>query len=559
MSATLSTAPSPKLRYSLYHSFFQREVVFFYFQGFRKPNRKHLSALADRLDNVLSCLNYKINKNQNEGSEDWSGYLNQFCNLISHIRYEKGEHDMTYMMLFVLHRHFSSVAHNFIHLLLVTHGFWRDAKYLSEYVYSIEKNSDHPIIQLCVSTMNRQLYSDLRSQNYAVEAAPDTATDIPSNVAKWIPREHKKFDWLYTELVIHWFSTYCYEKVPFTMMKKTYRKQLSFLNTKLDTTQIKQCSRNHSEIVAERVTKFTFEKQPGLVDISKEYLQEKYNGGREPVSDDNILLNKKHGNQKRHHDMDLPISNYVKEAFSLLTISRTDFRVNLLNAKWERFSEYYIKTYFSQRDIIPMLDVSFSMQSDEETYYTGIGLAILLCQISSLGKRILIIDNMPTWLNLEGATTFLEMIDTFDMVTASSRSTCSNILAGIDIIAYSAQKTQTEYMLNKLHIVILSDFSNYENGGCTDLIDDVTAAPLQSSLHNSLIQRLQLCNNVVPNVTYWNLSKRGFVEFPCSIYQQKVLFLSGFSASQIKSIMKYNNHPYHGVSSILKNFFGGIN
>ena len=582
VSASASVAVST--RQSIYHIFFQRELVYLYFQCFRKSKPEHIEALSKRFDNVLSVLKIKIKIKIKTEFDEWLPYLNYFYTLIAHIRNERGEHELTYMMLFVLYVHFPSLTLQFVHFLIGTNriqiGCWRDIKYLCDYFYKNTKSIEHPVIKLCISLMNQQLSTDLKLYN----------RKYISNVSKWIPREHKKFDWLFTELVIHWFSTYedsSQVRTPFSLKKKMYRKNVSLLNSMLDTPQIKMCGQQKGDIVPKHVSKLTYEKQPSLIytkpadecnTYCKEYLTAQY------IETDFVigLLKRKWTHvvigrgevltQKADVGFEIPVAYYVKEAFSIMKKlgvtnrtggegdADTKFRIQLLNAKWEVFSNRFIEMR-QEAHIIPLLDISYSMRNmDDETYCTAIGFAILFSQISVLGKRILTIDNLPNWINLEKAKTFFEMVETFCVSTKSSGSTVPNFFGAIDLIVYSIQNTNidTNY-LDKLQLVFLSDFSSYKNDilDLTMLMDDT----FPYSLHKNICRRfeIQYANSGeggldnIPNIVYWNLSKNGFIDLPCSIYEDKTLFLSGFSSSPISMIMKnkYNN-PYKGVCYILQ-------
>ena len=589
VSASASVAVST--RQSIYHNFFQRELVYLYFQCFRKSTPQDIEALSKRFDNVLSFLKLKLKT----AFDEWVPYLNYFYTLIAHIRSEKGEHDLTYMMLFVLYVHFPSLTLQFVHFLIGTNriqlGCWRDVKYLCDYFYKNSKSIEHPIIQLCVSLMNQQLSTDLKVYN----------REHISNVSKWIPREHKKFDWLFTELVLHWFSTYedsSHVHTPFTLKKKMYRKNVSLLNAMLDTPQIKMCARQKGDIVPKHVSKLTYEKQTSLIydnntatprttdecnTYCKEYLTAKY------IDTDfgNGLLKRKwtHVVTGSGEDwtwradtigvgFEIPVAYYIKEAFSIMKKlgvtnhtggegdAETKFRIQLLNAKWEGFSNRFIEMR-QDAHIIPLLDISYFMRNmDDETYYTAIGFAILFSQISVLGKRIMTVDNLPNWINLEKATTFFEMVEIVYVNIKSSGSTVPNFFGAVDLIVYSIQNTNIDMnYLDKLQLVFLSDFSSYKNDilDLTMLMDDT----FPYSLHKNICRRFEIqyanansgegCLDNMPNIVYWNLSKTGFVDLPCSIYEDKTLFLSGFSSSPIAMIMKnkYNN-PYEGVCYILQ-------
>lgn len=364
------------------------------------------------------------------------------------------------------------------------------------------------------------------------------------------------------------------------------------LNKLLDTTQIKQCSQDYSNIIPNNINKMTYTTQPSLMYSSnnttelntKREIREKreqnkqicrdfstYNlfekrARTESIKDDNLIKQKK---RPVIYDTNIPISYYIKEAFALLKLSKENnlnteitHRISMLNYKWESLSQNFVYPAASNKYIIPLLDTSFTMQKgNDESYYTAIGIAILLSQISLFGKRIICIDHLPTWLNIEHDNSLIEIIRRFDDTTKSSRFTFSNMIAAIDLLVYSIKQTQLDKeSVKKLHIVILSDFNQTSN----DIHDLMLEweEETQETQYTQYTQNSSLLYNKIrekfagiehPTIVFWNLSKDAFVELPCSIYQENALLLSGFSALQIKNIVKYkNNNPYNAVCSILE-------
>jgi hypothetical protein len=532
--------------------YLQRELVFFYFQIFRK-NKDILYSFAERLSNVL---NY-IKKNP----EETTNFLKYFYRLLFFIRAERGEHDITYQLILVWHTHFPELAKKFVEQLFPTEknnelrsGCWRDAKYLCY---------QHPLIELCVELMNKQLKKDLETYN----------TTPISNVAKWIPREHKKFDWLYTELVIHWFSKIQRVKYSCTMShhKNLYRKKVAFLNKLLDTTQIKQCSRSTELILPNNITKLTLVKQKSLLEEKavQEYYTNFFSNKGEQLEDtsiqDKMLMSRK--KTRTMYNNEIPISHYIKEAYQLIRESNNPensaslvlFRTQLLNEKWKKMVNYVSKSFqdmTEKRNIIPMMDNSYTMYShDEECYHTAIGLAFLLCEISGLGKRVLCIDNLPTWLNLSDCDTLMSMVMKYENNTKNTRFSFCNITAAMDMIVLSIQQSQLalEEVAN-LRIVLLSDFYSWKTETPPLIFEN---AERESGLYYEIKERFvgQLHGFLpenIPNIVFWNLSKENIVEIPCSIYQDKVQLLSGYSIVEINN-MATGKNPYQCMMNTLQN------
>ena len=106
------------------------------------------------------------------------------------IKFGKGERHITYMMIHVWYKFYPVLAINALHMIMrsddiwIQYGAWNDFKYFCQYIKDID--DAHPLIDCAIAIVNARL-----SDPY---------------VAKWIPREHRKFDWLFERLVVHRFG-----------------------------------------------------------------------------------------------------------------------------------------------------------------------------------------------------------------------------------------------------------------------------------------------------------------------------------------------------------------
>lgn len=263
----------------------KEQLVSFYFQLTRTQSIPYLETLSKQYSNILDTI-------KNKCPDEWiqKKYLYYFFILIAQTRDivdGKGEHDISYMMIWNLYQYYPLMAVfmidsmvNSAHGCYPTYGSWRDIKYVCQYVRrQSPKGQDDPLIELCIIIMNNQLKKDLHTWKYTKKAF---SKEHISNVAKWIPRENKKFDWLYEKLVIRWtenqfpallntphtvdtsrFSD-SYNKA-LSKAKRLYRKTIALLNKGLETTEIKLCSNTTIDIIPKNVSKITMIKQPRLI------------------------------------------------------------------------------------------------------------------------------------------------------------------------------------------------------------------------------------------------------------------------------------------------------
>lgn len=547
-------------------SYFQEELVFLYFNSIRKTNPESLETIRDHLSEVLSTLKKELVQNRRHGNADsdflYIEYLDLIYKLIANTRDiagGKGEHDLFYMMISELYSTFPTLALYLLHNLS-TFGCWRDIKYLCNYVRD-KKNSlvkTSGLIFVCIDLVNKQLKKDIESWKFSVNAHSRSHV---SNVAKWIPREKKRFYWLFDMLAIDWSNNYGRWRINdlvgdtdspsyFLAMRKIrmeYRKIISKMNKNLDTTEIKLCSGNIVEIDPQNVSKYTIMKQPRL--FLSSYSTTNLIDFDNPLNEfDRICFSNKYiqnimnenpvlSNNETYSIVQLPISHFIKEA---LRINKIDdecrYKINergLLNKKWQVFSDNF---NYKSENILPIIDSSFQMMSyDAESFYYSVGLAILTAEKSYFGKRILALDNLSTWINFSDCPDICSIVKTIDEAISSQRNTSLSVERGIDMIVTALSESKA--MIKNMKLVIFSNslsckidvFYEYFCKQCSTL-----------GLH-------------VPHLIFWNMSKTDICSIP-SCYKN-ITMVSGFSGVLLKHIQKItfnrSDYSYEMITRIL--------
>ena len=439
-----------------YVQYFRNELVFFYFNLTRNQNIEHLSGLYQRLNNVLSLFRYL----QNQGKE--SSYNNlfiQFFKLIAHTRdcfLGKGEHQSSYFLLWAWYDHYPELVKNALLRFVCDidtstpgYGCWRDVKYFCDFLksHSIHGES-HPLIDFCISLANTQLDKDVHTWKYSTDAfCPNKL----SHVAKWIPRENKKFDWLFRKLAIQWVSTHS----PYILNSATnpnsrekallkcyriYRKVISSINKAINTIEIKQCARQYQDINPIHIPKFalsrqrsfflleneTDQQQVNINDYSKINTYTKIKQHYYRVHDQYVSPPKYTDEDMLHDSDDVSILNgfyscyspgyFVKEAITLL--SKYDMgseniqkHINYLNLLWKKQSS--IVSQFQLSGFLPMVDVSSKMYLHNcDPLYQALGMAICVAfyQTGDFSKRILLVDKIPIWIPLGTCNDFVSCV-----------------------------------------------------------------------------------------------------------------------------------------------------
>jgi hypothetical protein len=477
----------PELKSVSLDAYFQEELVTLYFYSVRSCP-ENLALLEKRLCQVLQMLESNF--------EECDQYIDLFYKLVLYIR-KTGEHDLTYMMIWTWYHYFPCLAKQLVKECLS----WRDVVYFCHYVSCHMKDNKtlgEAIIEHCVRLINKQFISDMEIWRFSIHAGE---INHISNVAKWIPRENKRFSWLYELLVLDWIRKACPYLLQTTTRsysyeaailkgKRLYRKKVATLNKALQTVQIKQCSGQLSDIFPNMISKYTAMKQPKLRDKQSLTVHE---------TKTSTVVNQA---------VSLPIAYYIKEA---IQGSQT------MHEQWAEFIKRNALSRTGQ-NIIPILDISNKIQFESlESYYSAIGLALFIAE-QTASMRILAIGENPIWIKICPSMSFEQrVLYIHEKCGHYQGSQIDRFIALVqqyvkDVQHCREQKPKSGQ--NELPtFLILSDFS----------------VPTFHRFHEK----------VSCNIIYWNLSSKHRIEnldqmlLPCSIEQNGVTFLSGFSISPI--------------------------
>jgi hypothetical protein len=563
------------------HDYFKEKIVLLYYNLSRKNSKEEIDKLSIVVDSLLCYLKQMINQDKT-----FIPYLELIFKMIAETRdcfYGKGEHDISYMLIFIFYKYYPVLASYLIYKFVkpldngslgkVGYGSWRDMRYLCQYVreHSIKKEKD-PIIEICIELMNEALSKDSILIDKILIENPDSIIqyrDHLSSVSKWIPRENKKFDWLHELLVLNWFDTnwsdffgnvkdYEGYYMAIDKAKMLYRKCITKVNRLLDTTEIKLCSKQLNQILPKNVPQLCMNKYQHLFfndslkpkhllrffsydnmdcyDNMKDYYYEKF------------IINKQgEFDCHRKPSMNIPnsgnLSYFIKKAYHFIDtnsfFNSQDIHIDVLNNQWKQMSEMIGNKQFYS--FIPFLDLSF--HHDKESLYSGIALAILISEHSSIRNRIMIIDQQPLWLNFDTNDTFFSKMIIFHKAVRSYQGTNSNIIKGFELFIDSFIETS---MINKLHamkIVFLHGEQSIEYKQIKELfykkgMESIVNLPLS-----------------IPSIIYWNLSQK-YID--TILFDNHCFYLSGFSPFLLKNLYLCKKNRSIDSFQIISNILGKI-
>ena len=490
------------------------------FQLTRVRDENTINTLAEQTDKILKELNGSY-KASIISREEYLEYMSIMYRMIGHTRDiidGKGEYALSYMLLSVWHSHHPELAKFAFRLFVLSlplqggadknchpYGSWKDVKSL------YKRNKSSPLV----------LYG---SQLILNQLKEDSVSDNPSLAAKWVPREKSQFGELFTELAIDYFYEYTASaktdearKKAIIKAKMDFRKLISSLNKKLETVQIKQCGLRWSEIEPSKQTSITMHKQKkAFLNVNKKGEQ------RHELADRIVCANKfKEFAQKAAKGevevkgKRIGLNDFTKEALELIS-SRQDKsdEAAILNAQWLDNS----KQTGALGKMIGMVDVSGSMQGDPMN--AAISLGIRVAEKSMLGKRVMTFSATPSWVNLTGQDTFVEMVDT---VRRADWGMNTNFAAALKMIldAIVTQKLTPEDVEDMV-LAIFSDMQmDQADSKSTSLMASIEAQYAEAG------QRLWGKPFKAPHILFWNL--RSTSGFPTLSTQKNASMMSGFS------------------------------
>ena len=629
-------------------SIIKHKIISFYFNLTRKENIIECENLGKILDEILYYL--KLKKNTMEPF-----YYLEFIKLLwimivetRDIENGKGERELTYMMLFVWYKHYPLLSIWMLKILFVGEvesqtepiretlettkelkefegevestketqlrrqtlksktkefglgndkiiGCWKDIKHFCHYIRN-KSNKNHPLIYNAIDIILNELYNVVFNNKF-------------SNVAKLIPREKTKYNWLFCLIVKEWYRKMGSKPILNNKNKKKFRTIISNLNKKLDVVEIKQCSQQWSKIDPNNINTLGFILKKSLfIDTSSinklecsntlnNYLySEKFFNNitrtkseyKSRVSSEINLKNNRNGETlsipssssefsasaasstpPRLQDSNLrttsskirniPIGYYVKRAFELINTGCVygGKEVGLLNKLWTYNTSYYHSLTF----LIPMVFIDkFTM---DDSFFYSIGLACLLSEKSVIKKRILFyINGSPHWIS------FMECLDFFSVIV-KIKSIIENITLfnegffiddGINLLLDSMIHIKmTSETMEKMVLVFISSIDFNLNSFVFDSrvsrLKDSTSSTIRgrdgvSSTIHSCVQNVFIKRGVnimdIPHIVYWNCSQKNIESIPCKVSDLRVSLLSGISSSLI-------NYLFHIKLKIIRN------
>jgi hypothetical protein len=519
-----------------YSNSLDEKIVQFFFQLVRTQDT---GELEKQLFDMLNFI---------KGNE--KAYHEQLCMLYKLIAQTrdivagKGEYNLSYMQIYIWWRFYPKLVKKMIPLFFTDqkreelsghqYGSWKDLKYLCNYLRL--RSGNHPLIQYCIDLGLEQLRRDTDNfENYKTSMTTEEPIKLRLTlVAKWLPREKsKKFGWLHARMAYTLYPEFlesAREKNDKTVLLKAklkckinFTKHLTRLNKYLDTTQVKQCARNYTDIDYNTVTSLTMHKQ-------KLAFQNKTKKNEQRSSDPDRVEGAK--NFTDHLQKSLT-SEYVKvhgkrcnvyELVKAALHTYTDEDKLTVNQQWKDNGN---NNADGLGNIIAMVDTSGSMECDDcIPLYNAIGLGLRVSEKThdAFKNRILRFDSNPTWIQLNEKDTFVQKVH---QVKESQW--------GMNTDFYKAMRYILDVILvnnispGEVSNMVLAVFSDMQIDQADQGNPNTMMENIKNMYHSAGLVSKFKTPYEPPHLLFWNL--RNTSGFPTLSTEENTTMLSGYNAT----------------------------
>jgi Domain of unknown function (DUF2828) len=451
----------------------------------------------------------------------------------------KGEYALSYMMLYELSVYFPELATYALEQFVLEdmeatedahrhpYGSWKDLKYLAAYCKDKSGryvNYVHPLIQKCVELTNQQLRKDM-------VCVDDAALSL---CAKWVPREGSQFGWFFTILATDFYqgAGYLASAVNVESRQKAqrkcyteYRRLITGLNKRIDTVQIKQCGGAWAKIDHHKTTSITMSRnKKAFLNLTKKGDQRSECVDRIQCADNfKAYLAEQIIQGREVKGKRVGMEEFTRQAIDLIQNgdNASQDECDILNSQWRDNG----KQTGALRKMIAMVDTSGSMNGDP--LHAAIALGIRVAEKSVLGKRVLTFSAEPTWHNLEGADTFVDMVQT---TMNASWEMNTNFYAALRLILDALVTNQVSpEEADGLVLAVFSDMqidqadSTFRETGSNSIV----ASRRTNTMQQEIERMYQDAGYKCPHILFWNL--RSTDGFPSLSTVKGASMLSGFS------------------------------
>ena len=471
----------------------------------------------------------------------------------------KGERDLFYVMIMEMARTYPETTKSL--MSLVPHyGSFKDWFNLID-LASSDVNPMDPIVDCIYDLARDQLLKDAKTleRMTAQESSSSLSSKAATSLlAKWAPREKKRFDKQAKVLAKMLFPQ---SKVP----RKEYRQLLARLNQSLDTPEIAMSANEWHNIDFTKVPSVSLFKyrRAFMNEMVKGPLQgsekESDTGNRHPNNlcrvecrrklkiallqqQNDCTQGKLKGRQLYPHTI---AEKIINQHFSYNSGGLSEMEEHLFACQWQDIRSSVVSGMEKVREIdlnnstdgknspainlgqiVPLVDVSGSMCGTPLD--VAISLGILVSEIASpaYANRCLTFSAVPEWVKLDANMTLVKKVEKMRNAPWGMNT---NFEAATEKILDVAVKAKLKPHEIPKALLVLSDMQ-------FDEAREYGRRGSWETHHERIVRRFKSFGCAAPHIIYWNL-RGNTVGFPVQANTPDVILVSGFSPSAMKLLM----------------------
>jgi hypothetical protein len=368
----------------------------------------------------------------------------------------------------------------------------------------------------------------------------DQESEHPSLLVKWLPREGSKYD----KLANH-FANLLFPLTPESggQRLRIYRKTLSYLNKKIDTTEVKMCGKVWATINPSHVPGRLMKRCKGAFlnenkeEEDRKKCVENFKAFLEDVKDGNVKM--KGANVIMPHEL-------VSECLNM-TLMTPKEEIEIVEQQWKSIREK-AKEAGGLGKIIPMCDFSGSMNGNPKKVSLALGILISeVVENEAFKDMILTFDENPKIYSFSKCKTLRDKVNS---VRNFGQGLNTDFQKACDLILKRLVECEVKPEDAPTDLLVLTDMGfdqAYQSGHY-----NVKRVVWQT--HFDMIRsNFEKYGYKPPRIVCWNL-RAEYKDYHATAHTDGVVQLSGWSPSVLKAIQKNGiklNNPYEGMRSIL--------
>ena len=371
----------------------------------------------------------------------------------------------------------------------------------------------------------------------------DQESEKPSLLAKWLPREGSK----QSHLALH-FANLLFPLTPVNARLRVYRKTVAFLNSRINTTEVKMCGKDWSSIapgsvpgqLLKRNKHAFFNKKPLILRKRVVRLDDRFPNVPDRVTCAN--------NFKEHMAAGRPVkggqTTMPNEHVRNILASYDTEMDSVIEAQWAAIREETAAAG-GLGDAVFMCDFSGSM--DGEPKEVSLALGILGSEVAApaFKDHILTFDSTPVWHSFKGLTTLRQKVQS---VGNLGQGTSTNFQAACELVLQKLVENKVPVDEAPKQLIVITDMG-FDSASTGHYVKKT--APWET--HFQMIrQSFHSKGYEPPLIVCWNVST-AYTDTHAKATEVGVVQLSGWSPSVLKALQSGLNvqTPYEGLRVLL--------